>query len=183
VLIHSEIIRQLSGDSQVDAANGRLSRYKEARQCCTRCAVWRYWRGSEPSPPHLSFLGLWWVFAWGGAAEKLGIRRLLRALGVMFQRLIPRKSRALYDTPFVPRQNKDSLRLTCGASADWIRAGVRGISPPRTATPSRRSPPGAPATSRCSRASLTAIVAIRQAGESYAITPLVVSVTPAMAST
>jgi hypothetical protein len=93
---------------QVDAADVRLSRYEEACQCCTRCAVWWYWRGSEPSPSLLSFLGLWWVFAWGSAAGRLGIRRLLRALGVMLRRLIPRKPRALYDTPFVACRNKDS---------------------------------------------------------------------------
>ena len=77
----------------IDAADVGLSRHKEARRCCTRCAAWQYWRGSEPSPPLLFFLGLCWEFAWGGAAGRLRIRRLLRALGVMFQRLIPRKSR------------------------------------------------------------------------------------------
>jgi hypothetical protein len=112
---------------RVDAADVRLPRYEEARQCCARCAVLRYWRGSEPSPSLLSFLGLWWVFAWGGAAGRLGIRRLLRGLGVMLQRPIPRKSRALYDTFFVACQNQGQLRLTCGASADWMRAGVCGI--------------------------------------------------------
>jgi hypothetical protein len=113
---------------QIDAADVGLSRHKEVRRCCTRCAAWRYWRGSEPLPPLLSFLGLCWEFAWGGAAGTLRIRRLLRALGVMFQRLIPRKSRALYETHFVPRQN-------------WIRAGghaCAGYRPERTKRP--RSP-------------------------------------------